>query len=188
MQSILVLMVKPPVSSRHGPGAPDRRRSARARRHPTLGAAIIARENYVQDTESSILKPEEMDSFSVHNAHTRCMGCENKCMLTISRFNDGSRFVTGNRCERGEGKETSKSPLPDLYDYKFHRLFGYIPLSEETSTRGTIGIPRVLNMYENYPFWFTFFTKLGFRVVLSPTSTKEMYEKGIKTKIGRAHV
>lgn len=145
------------------------------------GAAIIARENYVQDTESSILKPEEMDSFSVHNAHTRCMGCENKCMLTISRFNDGSRFVTGNRCERGEGKETSKSPLPDLYDYKFHRLFGYIPLSEETSTRGTIGIPRVLNMYENYPFWFTFFTKLGFRVVLSPTSTKEMYEKGMET-------
>ena len=65
-----------------------------------------------------------------------------KCMLTISRFNDGSRFVTGNRCERGEGKETSKSPLPDLYDYKFHRLFGYIPLSEETSTRGTIGIPK----------------------------------------------
>ncbi|MEG0918571.1 MAG: acyl-CoA dehydratase activase-related protein [Anaerovoracaceae bacterium] len=145
------------------------------------GAAIIAKENYIEDTESSILKVNDMDMFSVENTHTRCMGCENKCLLTINKFNDGSRFITGNRCEKGEGKEKSGSLLPDLYDYKNHRLFGYEPLSEATSSRGIIGIPRVLNMYENYPFWFTFFTTLGFRVVLSPQSSKELYETGIET-------
>ncbi len=145
------------------------------------GAAIIARENYVEDTESSILKPEEMDSFTVQNNHTRCNKCENHCLLTINKFNDGSRFITGNRCEKGEGKNSSQSELPNVYEYKFNRLFGYKPLSEEDSTRGSIGIPRVLNMYENYPFWFVFFTELGFRVVLSPPSSKEMYESGMET-------
>lgn len=145
------------------------------------GAAIIARENYVADTESSILKLEEMDSFTVENTHTRCKGCENNCLLTINKFNDGSRFITGNRCEKGEGKSNEENQLPNLYDYKLKRLFQYTPLSEEDSTRGTIGIPRVLNMYENYPFWFVFFTELGFRVQLSPSSSKEMYEKGMET-------
>ena len=69
----------------------------------------------------------------------------------------------------------------NLFDYKFHRYFDYEPLSEEDATRGIIGIPRVLNMYENYPFWFTFFTKLGFRVVLSPASTRKIYELGIES-------
>ncbi|MEG0291211.1 MAG: acyl-CoA dehydratase activase-related protein [Anaerovoracaceae bacterium] len=145
------------------------------------GAAIIAKENYIENTESSIIKPIGMGEFTVQNTHTRCMGCENRCLLTINKFNDGSRFVTGNRCEKGEGKEKSGNPLPDLYDYKNHRLFGYEPLSEAVSTRGVIGIPRVLNMYENYPFWFTFFTSLGFRVILSPASNKAIYESGIET-------
>lgn len=145
------------------------------------GAAIIARENYVEDTESSILKPEDMDSFTVENTHTRCKGCENSCLLTINRFNDGSRFITGNRCEKGEGKSSEENEIPNLYEYKFKRLFDYKPLSEMDSARGTIGIPRVLNMYENYPFWFTFFTKLGFRVQLSPPSSKELYEGGMET-------
>ena len=145
------------------------------------GAAIIAKENYIEDTESSILKVNDMDMFSVENTHTRCMGCENKCLLTINKFNDGSRFITGNRCEKGEGKEKSGNPLPDLYDYKNHRLFGYEPLPVSSAPRGVIGIPRVLNMYENYPFWFTFFTSLGFSVCLSPQSSKEIYETGIET-------
>lgn len=145
------------------------------------GAAIIAREQHVEDTESSILKPEQMDSFTVQNTHTRCKGCENNCLLTINRFNDGSRFITGNRCEKGGGNSNKENELPNLYDYKLKRLFSYKPLSEEDSIRGTIGIPRVLNMYENYPFWFIFFTELGFRVVLSPPSSKEMYEGGMET-------
>ena len=146
------------------------------------GAAIISREQYVEGTASDIIDLEEMEHFSYKNTHTRCSGCENNCLLTINLFNDGSRFITGNRCEKGEGKEKASNNLPNLYDYKFDRLFNhYKPLTEEDSLRGTIGIPRVLNMYENYPFWFTFFTKLGFRVLLSPGSSKEMYESGMDT-------
>lgn len=145
-----------------------------------FGSALIARNTY-EGEESTILGADELDSFTVANTHARCNGCENRCMLTINKFGDGSRFITGNRCEKGEGKEKSTSDVPDMYEYKFKRLFDYEPLSEEASTRGTIGIPRVLNMYENYPFWFTFFTELGYRVVLSPPSTKELYEKGMET-------
>lgn len=146
-----------------------------------FGAAIIARENYVEGTVSSIIGLEEMDDFSVRNTHARCEKCGNHCLLTINVFHDGSRFVTGNRCERGAGKDAAEQALPDLYEYKLKRLFSYIPLTEEESRRGTVGIPRVLNMYENYPFWFTFFTKLGFRVKLSPVSSKKLYEGGMET-------
>jgi predicted CoA-substrate-specific enzyme activase len=145
------------------------------------GAALIARESYVADTESSILRLDQLDEFTVESSHARCKSCENQCLLTINKFADGSRFITGNRCEKGEGKVAADSNLPDLYDYKFRRLFGYSPLSETASKRGVVGIPRVLNMYENYPFWFTFFTRLGFRVVLSPQSGKKLYESGMET-------
>lgn len=145
------------------------------------GSALIARENYVGGTESGIIRPHEMERFSVTNTHTRCKGCENSCLLTINKFNDGGKFITGNRCERGAGLEKKDEALPNLYEYKYKRLFSYEPLAEEYATRGTIGIPRVLNMHENYPFWFTFFTKLGFRVVLSPVSSKEIYELGMET-------
>ena len=145
-----------------------------------FGSALIARNTY-EGEESSILGEDELDSFTVSNTHARCNGCENRCMLTINKFGDGSRFITGNRCEKGEGKEKTSNDVPDMYEYKFRRIFDYEPLSEEESKRGTIGIPRVLNMYENYPFWFTFFTELGYRVVLSPPSTKDLYEKGMDT-------
>ena len=145
------------------------------------GAAIIALEHQKEGEISTIIKPEDIDSFDVKLTNTRCGGCENNCLLTINKFNDGSKFITGNRCEKGEGKQTENKDIPDLYDYKYKRLFGYEPLKKEEAKRGTIGIPRVLNMYENYPFWFTFFTELGFRVVLSPPSSKEMYENGMDT-------
>lgn len=103
-------------------------------------------------------------------------------MLTINKFNDGGEFISGNRCERGLGITHKKAEtVPNLYDYKYKRLFQYKPLSKEEAPRGTVGIPRVLNMYENYPFWFTFFTKLGFRVELSQRSSKKVYELGIET-------
>lgn len=145
------------------------------------GAALIALENHIPETESSILRKEEINTFSVKHSSGRCKICENKCILTINIFSDGSKFVTGNRCERGAGGIQSKERLPNLYKYKRKRLFDYMPLSDFDATRGTVAIPRVLNMYENYPFWFTFFTKLKFRVVLSPTSSKALYEKGIDT-------
>ena len=69
------------------------------------------------------------------------------------------RFITRNRCEKGAGALDKEVKVPNLFDYKTERLFGYTPLSKEEATRATVGIPRALNMYENYPFWFTFFTK-----------------------------
>lgn len=145
------------------------------------GSAIIALDNYVEATESAILKPDQMNCFTVNNTHTRCKSCENNCLLTINKFNDGVRFITGNRCEKGAGREKKDSSLPNLYAYKYKRLFSYTPLEEAYAERGTIGIPRVLNMHENYPFWFTFFTTLGFRVVLSPASNKDIYEMGMES-------
>ena len=102
---------------------------------------------------------------------------KNNCVLTINKFKDGSKFITGNRCEKGSGIPIKNADIPDMYEYKYKRIFGYEPLTMEEAPMGEIGIPRVLNMYENYPFWFTFFTNLGYRVVLSDNSSKEMYEK-----------
>jgi CoA-substrate-specific enzyme activase, putative len=145
------------------------------------GSALIAKENYVEGTESGIIKPSEMECFTVTNTHTRCKGCENSCLLTINKFHDGGKFITGNRCEKGAGLEKKGALLPNLFEYKYRRLFSYEPLEEAYASRGTIGIPRVLNIHENYPFWFTFFTRLGFRVVLSPVTSKEIYELGMET-------
>ncbi len=145
------------------------------------GCSLIAKDNYVEGTRSSVISGKELEDFHVEHQNGRCKRCENQCILTINRFADGSRFITGNRCERGAGGTVNKSELPNLYDYKFNRLFGYKPLSEEDARRGTVAIPRVLNMYEDYPFWFTFFTDLGFRVVLSPASNKSIYSEGLET-------
>lgn len=146
-----------------------------------FGAALIARENYVEGTESAILGMEALDRFSVASSNSRCNLCENKCLLTINKFQDGGRFITGNRCEKGAGKAAKDDSLPNLYDYKYNRLFGYEPLDDSYAHRGVIGLPRVLNMHENYPFWFTFFSALGFRVILSPPSSKTIYEMGMET-------
>ena len=145
------------------------------------GCSLIAMDSYMEGTESSILSAEELESFSVEHTNGRCKGCENRCILTINKFSDGSRFITGNRCEKGAGGAQHANKLPNLYEYKFQRLFGYKPLSDFDASRGTVAIPRVLNMYENYPFWFTFFTELKFRVLLSPPSSKSIYEKGMET-------
>jgi len=145
------------------------------------GAALIAKERYVKGTESSILSAADLNAFEVTTSSGRCKACENNCLLTISKFRDGSRFITGNRCERGAGTEHQADKTPNVYAYKFKRLFGYEPLELKYAARGVIGIPRVLNMYENYPFWFTFFTKLGFSVMLSPVSSKNIYEMGMDT-------
>lgn len=146
------------------------------------GAALISREEYIENTESSILSEKALDSFKVKHSSGRCKQCENNCILTINSFGDGSKFITGNRCEKGAGNAQHENSLPNMYFYKLQRLFKYYtPLSDFDATRGTVAIPRVLNMYENYPFWFTFFTELKFKVVLSPQSSKAIYERGIDT-------
>lgn len=146
-----------------------------------FGAALIARERYVDCEGTSMLSIEDIEALEYSTTMTKCKGCTNNCRLTINHFSGGRKFITGNRCERGLGKEKSKNKLPNLFEYKMNRYFGYTPLEEPDARRGVIGIPRVLNMYENYPFWFTFFTKLGFRVVLSPASTRSIYELGIES-------
>ena len=146
-----------------------------------FGAALIARERYVDCEGTTMLPIEEIESLEYSTTMAKCKGCTNNCRLTINHFSGGRKFITGNRCERGLGKEKSANKLPNLFEYKLKRYFDYTPLTEEEAKRGTIGIPRVLNMYENYPFWFTFFHTLGFRVVLSPVSTRKVYELGIES-------
>ena len=158
------------------------------------GAALLARDrwrlqNEQQErpvTHSTLLSAEELDALNPTHRTVRCQKCSNHCLLTINDFGKGPdgknrRFITGNRCEKGAGVVDEKSDVPNLFDYKAHRLFDYEPLAPEAAPRGTVGIPRALNMYENYPFWFTFFTKLGFRVILSDPSTKKTYEAGIES-------
>ncbi len=145
-----------------------------------FGAALIARDHYTGEA-STMLSIEEINALRFETTMTRCKGCTNNCRLTISKFTGGRRFISGNRCERGLGKEKNKENIPNLYEYKNKRLFSYKPLNPADAKRGKVGIPRVLNQYENYPFWFTFFTKLGYSVVLSPESSHKIYELGIES-------
>ena len=146
-----------------------------------FGAALIARERYSECKGTSMLSIEEIESLEYSTTMAKCRGCTNNCRLTINHFSGGRKFITGNRCERGLGKEKSDNNLPNLFAYKMQRYFNYVPLEEHNAKHGVIGIPRVLNLYENYPFWFTFFTDLGFRVVISPLSNRKIYELGIES-------
>ena len=149
------------------------------------GVALLSKEQFEANLDmeyySSISKPQDLDKLDIKISHTRCNGCENHCLLTINKFSNGKKYISGNRCEKGSGIVTNNSELPNLIKYKFERIFGYTPLEESNAPRGTIGIPRVLNMYEDYPFWFTFLTNLGFRVILSEKSNRKTYEKGIES-------
>ena len=146
-----------------------------------FGAALIARKHY-DGQPSTMLTIQQINELKFETSMARCKGCTNHCLLTINRFTGGRQFISGNRCERGLGKEKNKEKIPNLFDFKNKRLFQhYTSLDEEQAVRGTVGIPRVLNMYENYPFWFTFFTELGYRVVVSPESNRKIYELGIES-------
>ena len=146
-----------------------------------FGAALIAREHYTDGYQTSMLSIDAINSLEFDTSMAKCKGCTNNCRLTINRFTGGRQFISGNRCERGLGKEKNKEKIPNLFEYKNKLLFGYTPLEADEAERGEIGIPRVLNMYENYPFWFTFFTKLKYRVILTPASSHKMYELGIES-------
>ncbi len=145
-----------------------------------FGAALIAK-NRCQNQKTTMLSIDDINNLEYSTTMAHCNGCTNKCRLTINKFSGGRRYISGNRCEKGIGKEKNAHNIPNMYDFKYKRIFGYKSLTDEEATRGVIGIPRVLNMFENYPLWHTFFTKLGFKVVLSPTSTKEIYEMGIES-------
>lgn len=145
-----------------------------------FGAALIARDR-CKGQKSSMPSIEEILKLTYETKTTRCNGCNNKCILTVNIFPGGRRHITGNRCEKGLGNEDGGKQGINIPKYKLHRLFDYEPLPLEKAPRGEIGLPRVLNMYENYPFWATFFKELGFRVVLSPSSTRKIYELGMDT-------
>ncbi len=163
------------------------------------GAALLARDRYqaalrtaeragsASEVRSAMLAPDALRELAPTHKTVRCKACANHCLLTVNDFGRDEatgkhrRFITGNRCEKGAGALNEKNDVPNLYEYKSHRLFDYEPLAAEDAPRGTVGIPRALSMYENYPFWFTFFTKLGWRVVLSDPSTKKTYDAGIES-------
>ncbi len=151
-----------------------------------FGAALLAKERYHEKAKktpgsetTSMLTIDKINSLEFTTRMAKCKGCTNNCRLTVNQFTGGRQFISGNRCERGLGKEKNKNNIPNLFQYKLDRIFTYESLPIEEATRGKVGIPRVLNMYENYPFWHTFFTKLGYQVVISPDSTHKIYELGI---------
>ena len=124
-----------------------------------FGAALIARERYSADQETTMLSIEKINELKYSTTMANCKGCTNSCRLTINKFSGGRQYISGNRCERGIGKEKNKDHIPNLFEYKYKRIFGYQPLPQDEAIRGEVGIPRVLNMFENYPFWYTFFTQ-----------------------------
>ena len=147
-----------------------------------FGAALIARERYMhRPHETTMLSLDDIINLTYTTTMSRCRGCVNHCVLTINRFEGGRQYVSGNRCERGLGVEKAKRDIPNLFTWKYHKIFDYEPLTADKATRGIVGIPRVLNMYENFPYWATFFKELGFRVMLSPQSSHQIYELGIET-------
>ena len=145
-----------------------------------FGAALIARSHY-HGQETAMLPLTEIETLEYKTQTLHCGGCSNRCMLTVTRFPGGRRYTTGNRCEKGAGNTDAHEKGADLFAYKRERLFCYPPLAAEAAPRGELGIPRVLNMYENYPFWATFFKALGFRVILSPLSDRRLYERGMES-------
>ena len=147
------------------------------------GAALTARMHDTGEGTSSLATIEALEGFAVDTTRKTCRLCQNHCQMTISTFSNGERHVSGNRCERGASLERvpKKSELPNLYDWKYKRIFGYRRLTEKKAFRGDIGIPRVLGMYENYPFWFTMLTALGFRVMISGRSNHDLFETGMES-------
>ncbi len=145
------------------------------------GAALIAKEAFNGEEKTTFLSQDEVYDLTFKAKAIRCHLCENNCRMTVNIFNDGRKFISGNRCEKGAGVTIKETEIPNMYKYKYERLFDYKSLDREKAPRGEVGIPRVLNIYEHYPFWHTFFTELGFAVTLSPRSNKKIYEMGMDT-------
>ncbi|GAA0091306.1 2-hydroxyacyl-CoA dehydratase [Paraclostridium bifermentans] len=144
-----------------------------------FGASIIAKEKYKEGYITTLLNKESMNSINLKISTSRCKGCSNNCLLTVNDFGNSEKFISGNRCEKGMGLYRKEKVDINLFDYKYKRVFNYRKLDAESAIRKEIGIPRVLNIYEDYPLWHTIFTNLGFSVVLSDASSKDVYEQGM---------
>ena len=142
-----------------------------------FGAALAARDLHLE--KSALLSEKALHGFTHSAKPVTCGLCTNHCSLTVNQFDGGRKFISGNRCSRPLGKE--KVELPDLMNYKYKKLRALEGRGSGSGVRGRMGIPFGLNMYENLPFWFEFFTRLNFEVVLSPESTRKLYIKGQHT-------
>lgn len=141
------------------------------------GAALYGKARTPAGVRSSVLDEAQLEAFTQKVNSAQCKGCGNHCQLTINIFSDGKRFISGNRCDKPVTGQAASEDL-DLYAYKLDLLLSYQPVQ---GTRGSIGLPLCLNMYELLPFWHTFFTKLGFTVKVSPVSNRSIYQKGQAT-------
>ncbi|MBR6514642.1 MAG: 2-hydroxyacyl-CoA dehydratase [Clostridia bacterium] len=138
------------------------------------GAALYAKEMKKHEGYSAILSQEELKSFTYTTKNIVCNGCNNKCQLTINDFGSGRRFIGGNRCEKPVTNKVQDDSL-NLYEYKLKKLASF---PEGKGTKGTVGLPMGLNMYEMYPFWNTLFRELGYTVKMSGFSDRRLYLKG----------
>lgn len=143
-----------------------------------FGVALLAKDRGIKTT--TLINSKTLNDFLQTTKSYVCKGCGNNCTVISHTFPTGV-FYTGNRCPKGTGIKKIENSVPNIYAYKYQRVFNYTPLEFINAPRGRIGLPRTLNMYEDYPFWFTFFTKLGYRVELSAPSSKKMYESGMSS-------
>ena len=141
-----------------------------------FGAALYAKE--MSGGVSTTMGEEGLEKFSYKSNSIVCRGCTSKCNVNIITFADGSRFISGNKCERGAGRKPASDEL-DIYSYKQQRLPACITGAK--GTRGRVGLPLQLGMYEQLPIWAGFFESLGFEVVLSDKSSRELYFLGQHT-------
>ena len=140
-----------------------------------FGAALYAKE---KGGKGGLISLEDLNNFTYTTAHTNCQQCTSHCNLTILRFPQGGVYISGNKCEKGEGKPKASHSL-DIYHYKRKRLLQRYP--DKEATKGKVGLPFTLAMYEQLPLWDAFFKELGFAVELSPISTRSLYRRGQKT-------
>ena len=146
------------------------------------GAALIAMERTSAAMPEIDLDPAKLDAGKVIQRELLCRGCGNHCRLTMNRFPSGDKFFSGNRCDfaqksAGAGRRKKAS----FIDWKLEQLFAGEPLPLEAAAMGVVGIPRALNTYEHYPYWFKLFSCLGFRVELSRPSDHALASSASET-------
>ena len=140
------------------------------------GAALYIKNIALE--KSGLITREALRSFTHTATAARCHKCENRCQLTVNIFSGGVRFVSGNQCERGAGSlKSASAEIPNLHRYKREKL-AELALKSGEADRGTVGLPLALGMYELAPLWHSVFRSLGFKVMLTGQSSKELYQKG----------
>lgn len=140
-----------------------------------FGCALYAKEN--SQGKSAIISREELENFSYTSKSTKCGGCTANCQLNIISFGKGRNFISGNRCEKGNGK-SKKNNIPNLYEYKYNSILAIREMNQPKNPVAKVGIPLALSFYEQIPFWHEFFTSLGFETVYSDESDRDMYYLG----------